>query len=427
MERDVVLCKSYGRFDKLKLLGLPDYVNLRQVLSVKVADAVANPVRFYNACGGVLYFLRDAFIEDRRYETQIRGSSSFLLFYGKYNLRKDHQKTFLNFSKCFEDADVIYADFMPKRYHPFRLLMRFFYMLVWLTQMLFNKIPIFEACNSLPYIQLVYELQKQMNKILVKDYRFVVTYYDAAPDENYFTQVSKQKSITTMTLQHGIFARKNEINSITDTAFELSCSISDYYLAWNQYTKDEAIKVGLPSEKIIVLGAPKYINTKEPEKACKAENSTFGVILNNSAFDRHNRCLIDMANDIYDKTGFHYLLRYHPQMNGGEYKELYGRGFLKEDDNSHSILDYANSVSFTIISSSSVFVDLLLLKHPTYRLKVTEEDTYSTVNFNSFSTVDELIKIRETKKDDDSAFNYLCTSYDTYNKYRSFFNSILKK
>ena len=140
---------------------------------------------------------------------------------------------------------------------------------------------------------------------------------------HFFVQMCQNRKVLTMTLQHGIFARKSVIHTITDTAFELSESISEYYLAWNQYTKDEAIKVGLGPEKIIVLGAPKYINTKEPTEICKADNDVFGVILNNSAFDKHNRCLIEMANQIYNKTGLKYVLRYHPQMGGVEYKSLY--------------------------------------------------------------------------------------------------------
>jgi hypothetical protein len=230
-----------------------------------------------------------------------------------------------------------------------------------------------------------------------------------------------------MTLQHGIFAKKSAIHTISDTAFELSSSISDYYLAWNEYTKDEAVKVGLQPNKVIVLGAPKYINIKEPESACHAYNDLFGVILNNSAFDTHNRHLVNMANQIYSKTGKKYILRYHPQMKGDEYKSLYGQGFFKKDDNTHSISEYANEVSFTIISSSSVFVDLLLLKHPTYRLRVFEEDTYSSVTYNSFSSVDELLDILKCGNFDNKAFSYLCNSYDTYDNYRHFFDNVLSE
>ncbi len=418
--------ETYIKFDNLHLFGIPKCVNLRSVLSLKAADAESNPIRLYNSLGGLYYYFHDSLIKERHYQSIKKEGSHFLLFYGIYNLRKDHQKTFLGFADRFIDADVFYASFLEKKKITIG---RFFkclcFFLIWMAQMLLHRISLYEACNALPFVLLCYDTNKNVKQLLTRKYRFVVVYYDASPDENCFVQMCKEKRITSMTLQHGIFARKSVVHTITDTAFELSSSISDYYLAWNEYTKDEAIKVGLKPERVIVLGAPKYINTKEPELPYKADNDIFGVILNNSAFDTHNRHLIDMANQIYKITGKRYILRYHPQMKGDEYRNLYGDGFLKKDDNAHTIGEYAKEVSFTIISSSSVFVDLLLLKHPTYRLKVFEEDTYSSVDFNSFSTVEELLEVMKSKTVDNKAFLYLCNSYNTFDNYRSFFDNVL--
>ncbi len=416
---------SYSKLEGVTFVGLPNYIKWRKVVAVKEADSQSNPISIRNALGGFYWFLKYSLVDDRAYHQIKNKESEFLFFYGKYNLRRDHLKTFLTFSKRFTDADIIYADFKEKvKYNVFRLFYTLPLMLVWLFQMIMHRVPFLTACNSLPFVLYCYELNREAFD--VSSYKFVVVYYDASPDENFLVQMCKNSNILTMTLQHGIFARKSVIHTITDTAFELSESISDYYLAWNEYTKDEAIKVGLAPEKVIVLGAPKYINTQEPSGICRSNSNVFGVILNNSAFDVHNRRLIEMANQIYQNSGCKYVLRYHPQMNGSEYKSLYSDGFFKCDDNGHSILEYAQSVSFTIISSSSVFVDLLLLKHPTYRLKVTPEDTYSTVPFNSFSTVKELLELQKNPGDINEAFLYLCNTYNVYDNYRSFFDSILE-
>lgn len=416
---------SYSKLKGVRFVGLPKYINWENVLAVKVADSQANPISLKNALGGFYWFFKFSIVEDRTYHKIINKKSEFLIFYGKYNLRKDHLKTFLGFSKRFSDADVIYADFNEKvKYNVLRLFYTLPLMLVWLFQMIIHRVPFLTACNTLPFVLYCYDLNREA--VNVSSYKFVVVYYDASPDENFLVQVCKKSRVLTMTLQHGIFARKSVIHTITDTAFELSESISDYYLAWNEYTKDEAIKVGLAPEKVKVLGAPKYINSQEPSDICRSNNNVFGVILNNSAFEIHNRRLIDMANQIYLRSGRKYVLRYHPQMNGNEYKSLYNEGFLKCDDNGHSIREYAQNVSFTIISSSSVFVDLLLLKHPTYRLKVTTEDTYSTVPFNSFDTVEELLELQKNPGEISEAFTYLCNTYNVYNNYRSFFDSILE-
>lgn len=416
----------YLRLSKVNFFGFPKGIDFMSVIATKVAQSECNSPNLRNSLGGVLYYFKDSLSRDKQYVIKQKEKNRYLLFYGAYNCRKDHLRTFTTFSEKFPDADVTCATPCKKEFTIGCFLKSIPLFFVWLLQMLFNGLPLYECLNSIRFVQICYLQNRLLQSLLEKEYSFIVVYYDASPDENYFVQLCKKKNILTMTLQHGIFARKSTIHTISDTAFELSESISDYYLAWNLYTKDEAVKVGLDADKVVVLGAPKYINTKEPSKPYKSDNKYFGVILNNSAFNEHNKHLVDMANQISDITGYKYILRYHPEMKGDEYKKMYGSGFLKKDNNNHTIAEYACSVSYTIISSSSVFVDLLLLKHPTYRLKVFDEDTYSTVEFNSFATANEFVMLLEKEHDDNIAFDYLCNSYNIYNNYRTFFDKFLK-
>ena len=297
---------NYGIFKKVRLWGINPSVDFSKVLSVKAADSITNPISMYNAIGGLYYCLHDALIRDREYHYDESSKAQFLLFYGKYNLRADHLHTFLKFAKSFEDCDAFYARPFEKKHIDILGLLRCLIMMpIWLLQALFKRVPFKVACNAMPYIQLCAQLSRDAAFLLNKNYSFVVFYYDAAPDENYMAQLYKKKGVITMTLQHGIFSRKKHIiRSIIDMAFELSESISDYYLAWNQYTKDEAIKVGLNPNRVVVLGAPKYIDFKEPINPHLSKCDVFGVILNNSAFDHHNRKLIEMAEIIYQETGW---------------------------------------------------------------------------------------------------------------------------
>lgn len=417
----------YERFEKVKLFGIPKNINLTSVLAVKNAAYCSDKITVRNSLGGIYYYLRDALFDDKKYIFELNHDNKYLLFYGKYNCRRDHQKTFVNFSNHFKDADVIYATFLPrKRFRPLRFIMSLLRLNVWLFQLIFRrKRPSFgEIFNALPYIQMCYFQNKELFALNDKKYSFVVVYYDASPDENFVVQLYKNKGVCTATLQHGIFAKKSTIKTITDTAFELSSSISDYYLAWNKYTYDEAIKVGMDSSKIKILGMPKYIDLEEPKSVLGQDNKIFGVILNNSAFDLHNKKLIEIANSFAETYGYSFWVRYHPQMKGNEYNNMFSRFCLGTADNKESIAEFASKISFSIISSSSVFVDLLILKHRAFRLCVNEDDTYSSVKQNSFNNLSELYMLVNSAYDE-SAFKYLCNSYDTFNNYRSFFDDLL--
>ena len=416
----------YQRIKYIHFWGFPQYIDFSRIISGKIARISFNPPRFKNAIGGIYCFFKISIYRRWEYKEKKSEKGRFLLFYGEMNCRLDHQRTFLTFADKFKDADVVYGDFVEKcRIDIIRFFKSIPLFFIWLFQMVFGGVPFYASLNVIYNILMCYYQKKDLPYIYKRKYGFIVVYYDVSPDECYLVQEFKHRGCLTMTLQHGIFSRKSTLKTLSDTAFELSESISDYYLAWNQYTKDEAVKVGVSKEKIVVLGAPKYIDLKEPEKSIFAENETFGIILNNSSFDVHNRRLIEMANRLSNEIGYKYVVRYHPELSGKEYDCLFEEGFLKKDDNKQTIAEYASKVSFSIISSSSVFVDLLLLKHPVYRLKIFKDDTYSSVEYNSFKSVDELKSLLEKRETGKEAFYYLCNSYNVYQNYREFFDKML--
>lgn len=414
----------FEKLEGIKLYGIADGIDLNKVMTLK---------KYASMCDGttsvwdeLLFYFKYSLFDDREYGYTFSDSSKFLLFYGKFNLRQDHQNIFLNFAKHFNDADCMYA---RKCKHikctPFRFLKRCLTAIIWIIQILWQKVPLVECLNALTYVGVCFDLNREASAVFAKKYAFVVVYYDCSPDDNYIIQVFRQRGIPTMTLQHGTFAQKQNPKGITDYGLELKESISDFFLAWNDYTRDEAVRIGVNPDKIKVLGVPKFIDRKEPEKPVKADNNLFGVILNFPTMDFHNRRLIDMANQIADKTGMRYIVRYHPRLKSAAYASCYGKGFEAENDNKTSIKEYAQQVSFSIITSSSVFIELLMLKHPTFRFRISDDDTYGSVEYNSFSTLEELASLLTKQDMDKQVFGYLCNNYNVYSTYRAFFGRFL--
>lgn len=410
-----------------KFVGIPDYIDVKQVMQIPIFRYEHE--NNYNFFVCLKKIIKCTLFENFIYKYNQKDNSKYLFFYGTEFYRDDHQKIITNFSSSFEEAD----SFIPYRLTKNKFNLYKFPLLVilccaWFIQLLFRKANIKEILLILPYLLLCYNTLSNVKQLNLMKYRFVVVYYDLAPDENCFIQYLKNKHIVTMTLQHGIFAKKEVVKNISDTAIELANSSSDYYLAWNEYTKDEALKVGMKSEKIKVLGIPRYINDKGTlEPIYSKNNNIFGIMLNCGDFDEHNRKLLTMAEKIGNALNMQYVVRFHPRLKKGAYQELLGNHFKCADDNKSSIKDYAAKVAFTIMSSSSVFADLIYLRHPTYRLVVTSEDTYSSIKDNSFETVEEFLcqynQNRINSSNNEKLFNYICYTNSIYDSYKAFFDS----
>ena len=405
--------------------AIPKFINLYKVMTIQIEEThLRNSFRASH-----LYreFLSASLFDHYLYNFDLRDKSDFCMFYGKTFFRKDHNKTFINFSSNFENADRVFsATLQKKKIHFLRFVIYQCLALIWMCQLLFTGHRLRESFSYLYYLFVCRETIKMIEKTPWKKYKFVVVYYDLVSDENCFIQFYQHHGIPGLTLQHGIFSEKPIVKNISDTAIEFKRSISDYYLAWNQYTKEEAIIAGMDANKIVVLGIPKYATYKKTPRLSTNVDNCFGIVLNNKNFSFHNEQMIRIANEISHKTGLKFYMRYHPDLKGDEYQKIVGDGFAGNCNNNLTIEEYSKTVKFTIISSSSVFVDLVFLQHPVYRLVVSENDTYATVKLNSFKNADELLKLLmlKTHKDDGELFKYLCTDYYCLDNYKHFFRKL---
>ena len=419
--------KKYGEsLEHYKPVTFNSNIMWNKVMAVwVVTNDVLGQLRKRSAIGSIVYALRESFFDDYCYE--IKGEGKIVFFYGRYNWRKDHFKSFITLANSLKNVKMVFANRTKRRIHPIRGLFFIFLHFVWFFQACKCGCGIIEACNVLRPLTLCKKIDRMILELLNENPGIFVTYYDASPDESYAVQIVKGNGIKTATLQHGSFAQKSIKKTISDTAFEYTESVSDYYLAWNKYTKDEWEKIGLDPKKVIVVGIPRYAQPITVEKRIKGDGcKVFGVMLNNGSFDTHNRALIKIANDIAKALKMKYVIRYHPALPDGAYSNLIDKDlFLSISDNSLSIQEYSNTVDFTIISSSSVFIDLVFLGKPVYRLKVTEEDTYSTIQMNAFSNLDEFSKLLNKPGDMNELFDYLCTTRDVASSYQNILNRLL--
>lgn len=260
--------------------------------------------------------------------------------------------------------------------------------------------------------------------------KLAVVYSDRHLNEYIFITYMKTLDIKTATLQHGAFISKREVSkpTIDFAGIEFAYSRADYFLAWNQFTKDEAIKSGMDSDKIKILGIPKYINYNFNSIA-KENKNVFGLMLNGASMDQLNRELISYANELAKKTNKKYYLKYHPGFKNFVYDDIVEKEYFAGNlEINSTITDYIDMVDFTLISNSSVFIELVFLHHKVYRMNAGEYDKFSDIKINSFNNTEELMELVENDKENrnNEMFKYLCYTENPKKTYKEFFNKFIQ-
>lgn len=271
-------------------------------------------------------------------------------------------------------------------------------------------------------------LFSKLQKKISTSINLVVFYCDIAPIASIVCQFCKVKGIKTATLQHGPFMAYRGGTHFDCQGIGYSCSCSDYFLTFSDFTKKEALKSGLKDDKIKILGNPFFLcQTNKIEK--NEKYNLFGITLGYTSvgFKSMNIKVIEIANRLSKKHNIPYVIRFHPGEIGilEEYTNEY---YLKNENFSKmSIYQYVNSVDFTLNISGGLYPILLFYHHRVYRYTTNDIlDVYRNIKWNAFSNYNELEWLINNNIDlTDIQRNYLMGTVDCKENYQKFFEEYL--
>ena len=363
-----------------------------------------------------------------KYEYYFDNHGSKLFFFISSNNRENVTKSFETV-RSLKDGDFL-SIFTKGRHHNVIGGLYVLICLVPLWAMQIRKIArnFNEFFWLMVILQQIYTVEKELRKIDIDKYKALFTYYDSLEPEAYVVQCFKKKGITTVSLQHGQFTDKCD-ESFIDSGVELHTFNSDYLLCWNKFTFDEAVKSGISPEKLVIAGIWSYINKKRA--ICrKNHNGIFGVVIGHPSFEQENLNLIAAANNLSEKYGLKYYLKLHPFYKEDHFSKNVNGCYLGNIKKGIPMLDYANQVDFTLIGSTSVFVELIYIGHDVYRYSSGEaNDKYKSIKIGKyFNCPDEIntVYLKEKEKDyTEQLFDYLCTVADVTTEYKRFLDKFL--
>ncbi len=232
----------------------------------------------------------------------------------------------------------------------------------------------------------------EKNKDITDKTVALVVFNDSLPSGNFIVQYFKKRKIKTSTLQHGIVVSpREEINNVDFSGLELQNSNSDYFLAWNEFTRKEALKAGMESEKVKVLGITRCINL-ENKVINNQETNVFGVVLDGEFTKENNPVLIKFAKEIAQCLGMKFIVRFHPRMDVHSYDNLLDNDnwLLEVSGINEDIYQYMKKVRFSLIANSTAYIEMIFMHHIVYKYN-SLMDKYESVKWGTFSNIEELL------------------------------------
>lgn len=423
--RNISFYRKESFVDKLKGVILPDFSNLC-VSGLLKRSAVVYQCIHKNTIRQIVSTIKRCFyIEKYNVHYEMVKNSKVLFMIGDASRLSSE----VNFKKvvnvCNLEHDTIIVCGKKKTISLKSFFANFFYYYPrWIFPLVEHGMSFKEANHAFMTLLTIHDFMPYLQDIMSKKYNLLVTYYDSNPIEGYVTCLFNNKNVPTATLQHGQFTSWRE-DSVENSGIEFLSSNSKYHLCWNKYAQEEAIKSGFDREHAPILGIISNIG-KGQVQCKKIHNDVFGVVLCHPSWENENIELIRAANILAKSEHKKYYLKLHPNYVDDYFDYLVDKEYcLGCITKGIDVLEYANSVEFSIIGSTSMYVELIYFKHPVIRYSSgLPSDKYRDLKFGkSFSCANEIIDVYSTQDYETSElFGYLCHSYKTDYHYSSFFN-----
>lgn len=375
------------------------YVNLPgwgKIDIVKTSCANGVNLLFLRANRSCSYFLKGIWnsITSEQFFIKIKRKDNGILFVidDEIRLRKEHLEMMSEVAKTAGDAGFMeitqHMRYGYKRKYPLLIVLdRIRKTLLFALQILKLKGTYSDKLVFLYTMLWCDELFPKLSKKMDNSLNLVVSWSDTHYVPSIVCAYCQLKGIKTATLLHGPFLAYRGNEDFISNGSVYSCSLSDYFLTWNSFTADEALRSGLEQSKIKILGNPYFVG-KSYIQSEQRKHNLFGVALGSAAggLGFMNSMVIQIANEFSEKYQLHYVIRFHPGQFGLQ-EELTNEYYVKDLQFSKmSILDYVNSVDFTLNISGGLYPQLLFYKHRVYRL----QDVYGDTKWNTFSNCSEL-------------------------------------
>ena len=232
--------------------------------------------------------------------------------------------------------------------------------------------------------------------------KYFLSCADFLPLDNLLTQYFKKKDVKTITLQEGGFIRKDVL---------YPSPISEYFLCWGDYIKENVQKNSTVNTIVRNLGLPLPFN-----KIKNSNSNNIYILLSGDIFIDINKKILNIAVEINKKLKGIIYVQFHPKSKLSLYPNLSQFTLVTKppDDAQLAIGYYSTILLFLLLSNYQLYL---------YKSEMTEkiwDDSYL------FSNAEELLLKINKKYLTPSSLreHFSSTGCDSEKKYHQFFTEL---
>lgn len=350
---------------------------------------------------------------------------STILFYNSDVTRKSSEVNFKKVVSTTPKGSYLIERYGKGRFSFWGFYLFFFLSPIWFLQMGGKGLTLIEKCQVLKELVESFRIYKIFKRLDLTKYKLLVCYYDSIIHECMLTLICKRLGIKTATLQHGQFNAWRE-NTFVNCGLEFYASPSDYQLCWNKFARVEAMKCGWKESQLPVVGVMSNIGRKM-ERCVKPNNNIFGVVISHPSWEHENVEMIKAANILASRYNLRYYLKLHPNYKEDYFKDRVDAAYyIGNVEKGIDTLKYCNMVDFTIVGSTSFYVEMVYCYHDIirYSSKLPSDKYRDIEDVCVFGNASEIVLSYQNlnKRNKDNLFEYLCHSNDTFSSYKEFFD-----
>jgi len=233
------------------------------------------------------------------------------------------------------------------------------------------KLPLGYKSKLYLFLQLWFYLNLYLN-LKKKDYQVkkYVAFSSIHPLESVLTLYFKSKGTITYSLQHGLYFVYKDPIPIDAIAYDNL--VSDFHLAWGQYTLDEFKKYGIDENLVKEAGYPRKIH-EVTQRENKIEIERIIVFLGRKQFEYSNQNALEILKSFVSK--YKVALKLHPSLDFDYYSNLsnqYGFELVAKKETISSILT-KRGFDLSIAINTTVYYESYMYSIPCVRFK---DDTF---------------------------------------------------
>lgn len=406
--------------DKCRFLGFDGY-SISKVLTIPTKEVVIGERKCPPFFKVVRQVLVDVFSDGYSYDFSSIKDCHVVLFYSHLHAQRADYVRFMETVASTTDNAMLFTGSVlkgrEKKIHFDLCSLKTIPLCIsWLLTLKRNKIE--RKYYSTYLIDLV-QMYRWKN-ILLKNIGYIstiksmVSIFDAREYENIFTQFCNSQGIVTATLQHGHFGKRGYLNSISyylDIAY--AGFVSDYFLAWGQYSKENAIEAGVESGRIVKCGCPDFINPVPVE--CKGVD--VGVLFDGDINAKEDNLeMLRIALELLEKEDSKVKVKLHPSDSIDNYRNRINAE--KVELFVGSIREFAEQVSFVICCNTSALIQLLAIGVDVFRYKTTlRYDMYTALDDFSFVDSEGLMSVMKNNEEYKDKLSLLSEAVGVKSKY----------